>query len=445
LKIILVGSDKLGFKYGGGQVYVKNLVTGLLAKQHDVLYLSIVFADISLPQRVWASNTNIKELQLIMPSNWREENNTADAPHITNEVAAVFKEFGPDIIHAHGLKANTSLGAERAGIPCVVTVHHGGIVCPAGALLNQRDEICTVPADQHTCLPCCMRNIPGSKLWLPLLRLIPLDVQLRLGRWLQARRFMYFITPLGTLALSIREKLAAIKTLCRNATCLIAPSYAIHDALIHNGIPANKVVVFPHGIPLLQRQPLRTDFGKGPMLFLFIGRISYVKGLHIMLEAFSGLPSNAYELHIVGGAITKPERRYLAKLQQRYAAVNSIWHGSQPHEEIPQYIASCDVMVHPVICLEVYGLTIAEALAIGRPVISTRCGGPEMQIRDGDNGLLVPPNDAKALRQAIESIINEPRSLQTMANQIGNVPSIEQHVNELEKIYIEAIGEVVKE
>jgi glycosyltransferase involved in cell wall biosynthesis len=47
------------------------------------------------------------------------------------------------------------------------------------------------------------------------------------------------------------------------------------------------------------------------------------------------------------------------------------------------------------------------------PMIVSRCGGAEMQIRDGENGLLVAPNDPISLRQAIESIINEPRSLQT--------------------------------
>lgn len=442
MNILIVGIDKLTSFYGGGQVYVKNLVTDLSAHQHDVSYMSIACADIALPERLWSSCANIKELQLIVPANWCAGCNPSGKSHVTDEIASIFKELRPDVVHAHGCKELACLGADRAGIPYIVTAHHGGIVCPAGALLNHRDEICTLPADQDVCISCCVRNIRGSKLWLPLLRLIPLDVQLRLGRWLRARRFMYFITPLGTLALSIQDKIAAIKTLRRHATRLIAPSRAIRDALVRNGISAQKVDVVPHGIPLLKRQPLRPDFGKGPIRFLFVGRISYVKGLHVMFAAFAGLPPAAYELHIVGGAVTKPEQRYMAKLRQRYASVNAIWHGTKPHEEIPQHLVECDVMVHPAVFLEVYGLTIAESLSVGRPVIATRCGGAEMQIRNGENGLLVKPNDAVALRQAIRSIMNEPARLRIMANHIDGVISIERHVKELEKVYIEAIDEI---
>lgn len=436
MKILFVGPDKLGTEYGGGQVYINALITGLIKLQHDVSYLYTTFENVSLPQLVKLEHIGISELHLGMPKVWRTLIDPPPQSKIVEEIASVLLDIRPDVIHAHGLKEYASSAAKLAGIPCIVTAHHGGIVCPAGALLNQRDEICTVPAGQTTCLPCCIRSIPGGKLWLSLLRLIPLDVQMRLGRWLRARRFMYFVTPLGTLALFIRDKLTTIETLGRYATCLIAPSLSIREALVRNGIPASKVVVVPHGIPLLpQRQPLRSDFGKGPMRFLYVGRICHVKGVHVMLEAFAGLPHDAYELHIVGGAVTHPERRYQASLKRRDTSVNAIWHGFRSHEEIPRHIAACDVMVHPAICLEIFGLTIAESLAVGRPVIASRCGGAEAQIRDGENGLLVPPNDTMALRQAIQSMIDDPARLQTMARQTGDVVSIERHVRELEKVY----------
>ena len=438
MKILLVGPDKLDSEYGGGQVYVRNLIAGLLNSQHNVEYLSLVFSNIKYPQFNQQTTNGILARQIVLPVSWKEID-TDKFDSAIGVLAQAFQDISPDIVHAHGWKELACLGANRAGIPCVVTAHHGGIVCPAGALLNHHDEICSAPADQHACLPCCVRNIRGSKFWLPLLRLIPLDVQLRFGRWLRTRRFMYFITPLGTLALSIHQKLASIDTLGRYAKRLIAPSNAIRDALVRNGIPASKVLVVPHGIPLPQRQPLRPDIGKGPMRFLYLGRISYVKGLHVMLEAFSGLPHDAYELHIIGGAVTEPDKRYLAKLQRRYASVNTIWHGSQSHEMIPEYIAACDVMVHPAICLEVYGLTMAEALAVGRPVIATRCGGAEMQIRDGENGFLVSSNDPAALANKIEYLLHNPAEILRLASNIRPVMSLTTHVQDLLAIYREVI------
>lgn len=49
--------------------------------------------------------------------------------------------------------------------------------------------------------------------------------------------------------------------------------------------------------------------------------------------------------------------------------------------------------------LEAFGLNIAESLAMGKPVLATRCGGAEMQIEDGVNGWLVEPNNMEALAE----------------------------------------------
>jgi glycosyltransferase involved in cell wall biosynthesis len=438
LKFLLVGPDKLDSEYGGGQVYVRNLISGLLKSKHNVEYLFLVFSNIKVPEFNQHTINGILTRQIVLPVSWKEID-TDKFDSAIGVLAQAFQDISPDIIHAHGWKELTCRSATRAGVPCVVTAHHGGIVCPAGALLNHRDEICTEPANQHACIPCCVRNIRGSKFWLPLLRLIPLAVQLSLGRWLRTRRFIYFITPLGTLALCIHDKIASIDTLGKYATRLIAPSNAIRDALVCNGISASKVVVVRHGIPLPQRQPLRPDMGKGPMRFLYIGRISYVKGVHVMLEAFSDLPHNAYELHIIGGTFTKTDKRYLAKLQRRYASVNIIWHGTKSQDDIPQYITACDVIVHPAICLEVYGLTIAESLAVGRPVIATRCGGAEMQISDGENGLLVPPNDPAALTNKIENLLHNPVEILRLASNIRPVMTLTTHVQDLLAIYREVI------
>ncbi len=435
MKILVISSGRISDNYGGGQVYVRNLVFELVSEKHNIYYLSLISGDHAASESLWCDHDGFKECQLIFLYGSLENDFLSDKSHYLNCIDRIINEIQPDIIHAHGWKELACLAAYRTSTPCIVTAHHGGIVCPAGALLNQHDEICGVPAGQTTCPPCSIQSIPGGQLWWPLLRLIPLETQLRLGHWLRERRFLYFITPLGTLALSIREKLAAIKTIGKYATLLIAPTPAIRDALVRNGIPISKVVVVPHGIPLPQRQPLRRDMGKGPIRFMYVGRISHVKGIHVMLEAFSGLSPETYELHIVGGAVTKPEQRYLARLRQQYKSVNAIWHGARSHEEIAQQIGSCDVTIHPAICLEVFGLTIAESLAVGRPVIASRCGGAEAQIRDGENGLLVPPNDVKALRQAVQFLIDKPECLQTMARKTGDVVPIEQHVRDLEKIY----------
>lgn len=421
--------------YGGGQVYISNLVMELYARQYNVSYLSLTYKNIKEPQLEKWKTRGVEEIQLLLPSEWQKQNPFFLEPSIIELLTKIFLDINPDIIHAHAWKDFGAKAARQAGHPLVVTTHHGGIVCPAGTLLNAEDEICRIPASDDNCLQCCSKAVPGWRLWFPLIKALPLKFRLWLGMRLRRLPLIMFLTPLGTISCNIRDKMKEVFYIGQNASRIIAPSTAIADALVRNGIPEQKIVIVPHGIPLPQRQPLRPDFGKGPMRFIFVGRISHVKGVHVMLEAFAGLSPETYELHIVGGAGTKLERRYLAKLQQQYASVNTIWHGAKSHDEIPQYLASCDVMLHPAIFLEVFGLTIAEALAVGRPVIATRCGGAEEQISDEENGFLVPPNNPAALANKIEHLLNEPSEIMRLAFNIQQVMSMEKHVNALSKIY----------
>ncbi len=435
MKILLVGQDKLGREYGGGQVYVQNLVASLTEYQHDVSYLSIAIAAVSLSQRIWSSCATIKELQLIVPATWRAGCNPAGKSHITCAIASVCRELGPDVVHAHGWKEYACIGARQSGVACVVTAHHGGIVCPAGALLNAKDEICRIPANARDCYKCCIREIPGSRYWFFFLNRVSNKVALRIGRHISGIPFIPFVSPLGIIPCSIKDKIESAREIGLNADRVISPSPAIRDALVRNGVPEQKVVVVPHGIPLLERHPLPDGLGKRPLRLLYVGRINHVKGLHVMLKACSNLPSVAYELHIVGEAVTRSEKRYWHTLKKKFPDVSAVWHGEMPHDEIPGFITTCDLMIHPAICLEVFGLAIAESLAIGRPVLASRCGGAEFQIRDGENGLLVPPNDPGALSDALARLIENPGLVQTMADQICAVRTIEEHVNDLDKLY----------
>jgi len=270
--------------------------------------------------------------------------------------------------------------------------------------------------------------------------MIPLKVRLWIGNRLGNAPFIPFVTPLGIISCSIRDKIQEVRDIGQNANRVIAPSPAIADALVRNGVPEQKVAVVPHGIPLPGHQPLSPDFGDRPLRFIYLGRINHVKGVHVMLRAFKGLPFETYVLHIVGTAFTKAEKRYLKRLRRDFSRVNAVWHGGIPHVKIPGIIASCDVMVHPTICLEAYGLTIAESLAVGRPVIATRCGGAEVQIRDGENGVLIPPNDHRAMLNALLRFIENHSLILKMSQNTGPVLNIESHVSDLVKLYRQLIS-----
>jgi glycosyltransferase involved in cell wall biosynthesis len=273
-----------------------------------------------------------------------------------------------------------------------------------------------------------------------MVRYLPLGFRRGLGKVLSRLPFIPFLTPVGQATLSIANKRRGVLDIGTHATKVIAPSRAIGTALIRNGIPDDKVTHIGHGIPALERRPLNPGLGQRPFKFLYFGRINYVKGIHVLLEAARGLEGESFELHIAGNAVTKPEDRYLEKLRTTFNSVNLVWHTNAPIDDVPKLIGNSDMVVHPTICLEVFGLTITESLAVGRPVIATRCGGAEEQIRDGDNGVLVSPNDVDGLRAAMRRVIDQPQLVETMAACAGEVKSMHAHAGELENIYRSCIG-----
>ena len=169
--------------------------------------------------------------------------------------------------------------------------------------------------------------------------------------------------------------------------------------------------------------------------FFYLGRICYVKGLHIMLQAFQRLPPEKYELHIIGGTANKQERHYLKKLQKKGKNLNLIWHGKVDHAKIPELIQQMHIMIHPTICMEIFGLNIAEALSCGRPVLATCCGGAEMQIQNGVNGWLIPPNNPEAMHQVLKKILENKNNIPMITKEFKKQTSHKEYINNLIKIY----------
>lgn len=412
MRICIVASGNFYSSYGGGQVYVKNLVDELIRRKEELTVISCHPSFSATPTKKSYKGVDIYEI----------------APD--GDIASCLKEIKPDVVHAHGEKSLFSKCCRDLNIPCIVTAHHGGILCPAGSLLNHNDEICHTKACHKDCLPCYLRNIRSGSLWFPLLRHLDEDRFVCFGEKLHKHRFIPFVTPIGESALSIRGRFEHWEAIKENATIIVAPSRAIAESLILNGADKGKVKVIPHGIPLPNLTPCDTTNNDSIKRFYYVGRICRVKGIHVLLDAFSQLRDANVELHLIGGASGKNEKQYQENLMHKYRNDSRIiWHGKIPAQEINSFVSGFDIMVHPAIYLEVFGLNIAEAQALGKYVIATRCGGAEMQIGDGVNGTLVEPNNIPQLRDAMEQAI---KSHPTFSKKVR---SIEQHSDDLLSLY----------
>lgn len=428
MKLTIVASGDFFSDYGGGQVYVRNLVDELvrrcLACENASNADDCNTIETTVISFVKGTNPTARDYKGISIYQVNDEESFRNA----------LQQIRPDIVHANGEKLTTARLCKELGIPCVVTAHHGGLVCPAGTLLNTDDEICRIPADYSHCLKCYLRNTPTGLFWYPLLKRYSQERYSKIGQHLERLPNIPFLTPIGRTGLIVSRKLAEWKELSETATHFIAPSDTMAEALRRNGCPEDKITVIPHGIPELtikHDDQKSTAIGISNIIkFYYIGRINYVKGIHILLEAFSSIENNNIELHIIGGVGNKDEQRYMSRLQKKYQNDSRIiWYGKVPYEQMPDVTEDFNCLVHPAIYLEVFGLNIAEALQAGKYVIATRCGGAEMQIHNESEGLLVNPNDANALAFALKQYISQPKS------STSNVKNIHQHIENLIDLY----------
>lgn len=146
----------------------------------------------------------------------------------------------------------------------------------------------------------------------------------------------------------------------------------------------------------------RTKKKNEPFQFLNVGLLTENKGHIDLIRAFARqFAGNAdVELRIGGdGPIRSKLERLTADL-----GVNDkvVFLGMLSRDEVRKEMQACDAFVlssH----YETFGIVLIEALACGKPVVATHCGGPECIVHDG-NGLLVPVHDEIALGNAMSTL-----------------------------------------
>jgi glycogen(starch) synthase len=139
---------------------------------------------------------------------------------------------------------------------------------------------------------------------------------------------------------------------------------------------------------------------------LNVGRIDPRKGIDTAIGALAHLPAEA-RLVVAGDG----DPRALAELREQAAALGVDgrveWLGPTPRDALPALYAEADVVVFPVHWDEPWGLVPLEAMACGRPVVATGRGGSAEYLRDGENCLLFPAGDERALAAAIERLAGD--------------------------------------
>jgi rhamnosyl/mannosyltransferase len=183
---------------------------------------------------------------------------------------------------------------------------------------------------------------------------------------------------------------------------------------------------------------LRESFGD-PFL-LFVGRLRYYKGLHVLLDA---MPQIDARLVIVGeGPVGEALRAQASRL-----GLNEKVHfaGRVSDAQLHDHLAAAGIGVLPSNTpTEAFGLALAEYMAAGLPVISTELGtGTSYVNNHGETGLVVPPNNSAALATGIQKLLADP-ALRARMGAAGRLRVRENFTTEamirgMDRVYAEAL------
>jgi glycosyltransferase involved in cell wall biosynthesis len=175
---------------------------------------------------------------------------------------------------------------------------------------------------------------------------------------------------------------------------------------------ANKMLRVFNGIDLAKFPRLASRRMSGPIRLLSVGRLVAFKGFEVLIDACAELQKTYSEFtcEIIG------EGDLLEELESRVARhqLASIvkFSGAQSQAHVTSALRECDVFVLASTTDErgasdVFPTVIAEAMASGKAVVSTTTAGIPELVASNETGLLVPPNDSRALSGAIATLIDD--------------------------------------
>jgi glycosyltransferase involved in cell wall biosynthesis len=282
---------------------------------------------------------------------------------IEGQLRALMQQETPDIVHVHNtfplISPAVYYAAKEAGIPVVQTLHNYRMLCPAATLFREG----------HVCEDCIGKRIP----WPGVVH----------GCYRGSR-------PATAAAAAMLATHNYKQTWSKAVSSYIALTEFARGKFIQGGFPAEKILV--------KSNYLQTDPGPGEgkgKYALFVGRLTVEKGIGTLLEAW-GQIGNELPLQIAGDGPLAPE---VEKGSREMESVT--WLKWLPRAEILRRMKDASVLILPSTWYEGFPMILAEAFAVGLPVIASDLGSMSSIVDHHRTGLHFEAGHASALVEAV--------------------------------------------
>ncbi|MEM2297855.1 MAG: glycosyltransferase family 4 protein [Ignisphaera sp.] len=202
---------------------------------------------------------------------------------------------------------------------------------------------------------------------------------------------------------------------------------------------SSNVFHIPHSVDTEIFKPIKSSKDNEKIKILYVGRLTIEKGIKHLIEVIIKGAWKNIEFWFVGSGKLS---RLIKSLEQKYPVR---YFGYVSDQKILAKIYQIsDILVLPTISEELFGIVLIEAMACGLPTIATNTIGPMEIIKNGTTGIVIPKGDIKALKNAIEMLIQD-ETLRRKMGMNGREEAIKKYdVAVVSKQWMKVIEKVLK-
>lgn len=195
-----------------------------------------------------------------------------------------------------------------------------------------------------------------------------------------------------------------------NVDYFLSPSTVVDRSLCNYGININQIFRCTYGsyfrhVPFVEKN-------YSIVRFIYIGRMSYAKGVHYLLNAFNSLKREDYELILIG----EDTDNFICKITNSKIKYMGFVH----HDEISKYLKEADVVVSASL-YDGFSLAILEAAAYNLPILCTEQTGAVDCVIDGKTGISFESQDSKQIIDTVNYLLDNKKLITYMSRHVGNM------------------------
>lgn len=353
---------------------------------------------------------------------------------------AIIERTKPRIVHLHARTAAVSERlidiAHAVGAIVIFTYHTPTASCTRGTMMLFGERPCDGRIDTKRCTTCGISALGVPR---PIARLVasaPAALSVLATTLKSNSRPLSALRIPGLMVSDQRRFLAFIQKVDH----VVAVSQWVNDVLTRNAVPGKKITLSPQGIgvsaPSL-RQPLSRDRA-GPLKIGYFGRLGWAKGPDLLARALSLIPEIDVQVDVfaIRGA-TVPDRDYAYLEDHARSDRRLCLRAAVAPENVLGSMSDYDLIAIPSRWLETGPLVALEAFAANVPVLGANLGGIAELVRNGIDGILLPPDDPKAWAEAIKELAGDRSAIDRLRARINRPRSIADAADDMIKLYAE--------